>query len=294
MTTVPNPSAPPATPPAGTDPPPTPKFAGKYATDADAHKGVSEIRKQVGLEELPTDKPLYGENGHFRDRAHAETQYKEYERIYHATRSKPAAAPDSLSLKPDAAPEEDNEAPESVLARANIKPEDAAAAIAKGSLTDEQIAAIRKAKPSYAKLGKDTINMLAQGHYAKVQAEAAKRGEAYAAVSQALGGEDKHTALREWAKQNVPQPIRDEWSAIVEKNPGMYQSMMNDVAARHAEAIRSAKSAPLANGTNNAGPAGIPTSRAEFTSLMNKAGNGDVDAARVISRMTTEQMNAFN
>lgn len=288
MTTVPNPSAPPATPSAGTDPP---KFAGKYADDAAAHKGVSEIRKQVGLEELPTDKPLYGENGHFRDRAHAEAQYKEYERIYHATRR--AAPVADLSIKPDAVPEAD-EPPDTVLERAGITREDAAKALEAGALTADQIAKIRQTTPSYKNLSDAKIQLIAKGHYAEIRQAESKRGEVYTAVSQALGGEEKHTAIRDWAKQNVDASIRDRWSEIVTKDPGMYHSMMNDMAARYYKAIGAGNSAPLVNGTNNAGAAGVPTSRAEFTKLMNKAGNGDVESARILSRMSPEQMNAFN
>lgn len=290
MTTVPNPSAPPSAPPAGTDPP---KFAGKYADDAAAFKGVSEIRKQVGLEELSADKPLYGENGHFRDRQHAEGQYKDYERIYHATRSKPAAPVTDLGIKPDAVPEAD-EPPDTVLERAGITREDAAKALEAGALTADQIAKIRQTTPSYKNLSDAKIQLIAKGHYAEIRQAESKRGEVYTAVSQALGSEEKHVAIRDWAKQNVDATIRDRWSEIVAKDPTMYPSMMNDMAARYNSKIGAGNSAPLVNGTNNAGSAGVPTSRAEFAALMNKFGNGDVEAARIVSRMTDAQMNAFN
>lgn len=285
------PNTPPSAPPVTTNEPA--KFAGKYETDEAAFKGVNEIRRSIGLKEFAADKPLYGENGHFPSKGFAESQYKEYEQVYHAGRAKPAAAPDSLSLKPDAAPDDDNEAPEAVLARANIKPEDAAAALAKGSLTDEQIAAIRKAKPAYAKLGKETINILAQGHYAKVQAEAARRGEFFAQADAIVGGRAQHEALREWAKTNIAAELAD-WNETVEAKPSLYPAMMRDLQARHAAAIGAGKAAPLISGSSNAVPSSLPTNRAEFLALMKRVNSGDQAALQTLARMPDAAIAGFN
>jgi hypothetical protein len=288
---APNPSAPPANPPAVGD---TPKFAGKYADDAAALKGVSEIRKQVGLEELAADKPLYGENGHFRDRAHAESQYKEYERIYHATRKPPANTPaPNLSIKNDPAPEADDP-PDVVMQKAGITREEAAKALESGSLTAEQIAKIRAAVPTYKNLSDAKINLIAKGHYAEIKQAESRIAAAYSEVSAAIGGEEKHVALRDWAKVNMDAAVREKWSKIVESDPTMYSSMMNDVAARHAAAIGSGKTQPLINPSGaGTGGIGIPSNRAEFQALSEKASNGNVDAARVLSRMSLDQINAF-
>jgi hypothetical protein len=256
--------------------------------------GVNEFRKSVGLDELGTDKPLYGDNGHFKDRATAEGQYREYEKIYHATK-RPAKAnvPAELGIKNDPVDEQD-ELPDVVLQRAGITREDAARAIQSGALTTEQIAKIRQTTPGYKNLSDAKINLIAKGHYADIQASEVRRADEFKKVSDLLGGEDKHNALREWAKANVPQDIRDEWSATVAKNPGMYGDMMRAMASRHAEAIRASKTNELVNGTNNARPASMPNNRTEFLALMQRFERGDVDAARVISRMTPEQMDAFN
>lgn len=295
MTTVPDPSSTPPTTP-NTPAAPSPdaaKFAGKYADDAAALKGINEIRKQVGLEEFAADKPLYGQNGHFADRTAAERAYKDFEKVYHATR-KPATAPvQDLGIKNDPAPEVD-ETPDVVMQKAGISREDAAKALESGSLTAEQIAKIRSAVPKYKYLSDANINLIAKGHYAEIKQNEAKIASAYNEVSTALGGEEKHKALREWAKTNIDPAIREKWSAIVAKNPDMYQSMMNDVAARHAAAIGAGKAAPLINNTGGNGPVGLPSTRAEFQALYEKASNGDVNAVRVLARMSLEQINSFN
>lgn len=282
-----NPTAPPT--PTSTTPPPE-KFAGKYADDAAAFKGVNEIRKQIGLGELSADKPLYGEGGHFRDRADAESRYKEHETVFHATR-KPAAAPTDLGIKADDKPAED-EPPETVLEKAGITPADAAKALANGALTPEQIAKIRQTTPSYKNLSDAKINLIAKGHYADEQAKAAKRSEFYTKGTQVAGDEAKHTAIREWAKANLSSDELADWADTVKAKPQLYPAMIRELGARYASAIGAGATAPIVNGTNG-GSTGMPSSRKEFGDLMKRVNSGDPQATVTLARMSEQQINSF-
>lgn len=288
---MPDPVVNPPAPPNPSVSPPDTRFAGKYADDAAALRGVNEIRKQIGLEELAADKPLYGEGGHFRDRSEAEGRYKEHEKVFHATR-RPAAAPSDLGIKADDKTVIEDEPPETVLEKAGITPEDAAKALANGALTPEQIAKIRQTTPSYKNLSDAKINLIAKGHYADEQARASKRAEFYAKGTAIVGSEEAHNAVREWAKANLSADELKDWADTVKAKPGMYPAMIRDIHARYQEAIGAGKTKPLVHGSANA-PGGIPTNRAEFAALQKRINSGDVSAHAVLARMSLEQINAL-
>lgn len=280
-----NPTAPPVTPSATPE-----KFAGKYTDDAAAFKGVNEIRKQIGLGELSADKPLYGENGHFRDRAEAESRYKEHETVFHATR-KPTAAPSDLGIKADDKIED--EAPATVLERAGITPADAVKAIEAGALTPEQIAKIRQTTPSYKNLSDAKINLIAKGHYAEEQARGAERAKYFAKGTEIVGDEAKHNALREWAKANIPADELARFSKVAATDPALYPMIVRELNARYTASIGAAGTKPIVQGTNN-GASSMPTNRKEFGDLMKKVNSGDPAANATLARMTDQQIAAFN
>lgn len=280
---TPNPSSPPA----------PERFAGKYADDAAAFRGVNEIRKAIGLDELPADKPLYGENGHFKDRASAEGQYKEHERIYHATRPpKPNAANADLSIKPEEKPTADV-APEMVMQKAGLSTDDVDKAIRAGGLTPEQIKAIRAAEPSYRNLTDQNIQLIAKGRHAEIMADQARRLEIKTKAYDVVGGQQQHDAIVAWAKANVPADELAQLNTAIQQHPTLYGAVVRDFAARYNEAIKAGKVKPLATGTVTAA-AGVPSNRQEFAELMNKVNRGDRDATVTLARMTDSQIAAFN
>lgn len=265
------------------------KFAGKYADDAAALKGVNEIRKQIGLDEFQADKPLYGDQGYFKTREDAERSYKEYERVYHATRKNNQPPPTSLDIKPD--PIEDL-SPKAIIEKSGLKAEELESSIKAGGLTADQIKALRAADPSLKNKSDAMIQTLAKGYYYDIQAEQQRRAEAFNAADQIVGGRQQHEAIRDWAKNNIPKNELDDWMDVISKKPSMYPSMIREFDYRYRASIGSNNSGNTVQRTTSSG-SGVPTNAAEFNALMDRVTRGDGEAMRILNSMDVKTIASF-
>lgn len=226
---TPAPTATPATPATPTTPPATPtpatetKFAGKYATEADLLKGVSEARKALGL----------NSDIQFSTIKDAEIAYRDYDAMINS-RKKPepkteAKPTDSLGIKPgEQAPAADEDLDiDGVLGKAGLKGDDLAAAFVKeGKLSDEQYAALKKVgyprKVVDAIVGSQVAIMETKVTTAKTKA------------IEIAGGEQQHEQLRAWAAKNMEPEWLQKYTDRIAKDPAAYVEMIEIVAAKHA------------------------------------------------------------
>lgn len=267
------PPAAPATPAAPNTPPPETKFAGKYATEADLLKGVSEARKALGL----TSDIQYSS---VKD---AETAYRDYDAMINSrkkTEAKPEAKPtDSLGIKPgEQAPAADEDLDiDGVLGKAGLKGDDLAAAFVNdGKLSDEHYAALKKVG-----FPRKVVDAIVGSQVAIMET---KVTSAKSKAVEIAGGEQQHEQLRQWAAKNMEPEWLQKYSDRIAKDPAAYVEMMEIVAARHARTHGGG--GEVIQGT--AAASSRPTAFATNTEMLNamresqrKFGNWEKDAELV-------------
>lgn len=277
----PSPPVSPSTPPASAPPAtPAPKLAGKYDTPDALEKGIREIRTKTGFEPLPDSLKLIGEGGLYADAAAAEREYKRMESLLGGP--KPAAKPAELSITPNqvAEPEGDLDIP-AMVTKAGLKMEDLESQFTeKGDLTEEQYAAIRKARPG---LTKGDIKAIAEGMAAKAALRTQAMEKVVGEAQSLAGGEQQLAMLRTWAAQNIAPERLAKFNAQVKADPTFYPEMVRIIAAEHSAAVGAGKAQPLIAGV--AGNAmTTPPSPAEYKELEKRALAGDKAAqARILA-----------
>ena len=266
-------------PPGGdTAPKPESKLAGKFESPEALAKGINEIRGKLGAEPLAN---VIGEGGTYKDANEAATGYKELERVLGGL--KPAKTLDPKTpvepLKLGEASEAEADVPQ-ILTKAGLVQADLEKQwLEHGELTDEQYAAIHKARPS---LTKGDVKLIASG----MAAQAVVRNQAVAAtVSEAekiVGGTEQLKNLLNSAGQFITDKAEQADFNRRLADPKLAVGAVRDLAARHAAEVGAGRSQPLITGGSPAGPA-LPKNLTEFNVIIKKAARGDASAMATLN-----------
>lgn len=271
-------------PPVVTTPPvvvttPTPLFAGKFKTAEDLDKGYREVRKTIadkhGLDPLPENVTLIGDGGLFKDAATLEEAYKKSARLI-GVRGQDEKPPPAGDLKIEAGDDktaiEDSADVPTLVEKAGLKMSELAEQFTTtGDLSDEQYAAIRKARPS---LSKADIKFIAEGMASKAvlqqQTQAAIRTEAIKLV----GGEQQLGSLLHadtLSKFMSPAEIKDAGRRLAD--PTLAVGTVKDLQARYSAHVGASGGSVIAGSA----PTGqsLPKSSAEFVKIVDRAAGGD-------------------
>lgn len=284
-----NPQTPPSTPAPPATPPGQPnlQYAGKYATVEALEQGFREIRKPLGLSELPADSKLFGDGGMFRDVKALESAYRDMDTLL-SSRSKPAekSAPsgDGLSIPPDDA-KPDAPAPEpseydvpEIITKAGLKAEDLETTWAeKGDLTPEQYTAIRKAQPG---LTNATIKAIARGMAAEAALHASKQAQIKTEATTIAGGQQQLDALLAFAKSEFSGPEKADLNRRL-GDPALFKGAIQQIMAAHREKVGAGKAQPLINGGPGMGHS--ITSADDILKLRKRANAGDASALAALN-----------
>lgn len=282
---TPTPPSPPPTPPGQ----PNLQYAGKYATVEALEQGYREIRKPLGLSELPADSKLFGDGGMFRDVKALESAYRDMDTLL-SSRSKPAEKPtppgDGLSIPQDdpkagePAPEpSDFDVPE-IITKAGLKPEDLEQAwTEKGDLTPEQYAAIRKAQPG---LTNATIKAIARGMAAEAALHASQQAQIKAEATSIAGGQQQLEALLAFAKTEFSGAERADLNRRL-ADPALFKGALQQITAAHREKVGAGKAQPLING--GPGVAHSVASADDILKLRRRANSGDQSALAALNAL---------
>lgn len=191
------------------------KFAGKYATEADLTKGISEARKTLGLK----GDIQYGSI------EEAERAYGDFDALINS-RKKPDA-PTALEIKPGEPELSDDLDIDGVLAKAGLKGDELAQAYVENKrLSDEQYAALKK--QGYPK---KVVDAMIGSQVAIMSTRVEKATEAAIKIA---GGEEQHEQLRVWAATKMPPAWLNDYAARIKTNPEAYTEMIEVIAARHS------------------------------------------------------------
>lgn len=282
---MPDPIAPaPAPPPPPGSPPPPPPivpppnsgavlFAGKYKSPEDLEQGFREIHKPLGLDEIPGDRKLVGQGGMYTDHSALESAYKTFEKLL-STRAvtSPPPPPPGEGLKIGGGEDANLDVPD-LITKAGLKAEDLEKQwTEKNDLTDEQYAAIRKARPS---LTKGDIKAIAEGMAAKAALAAQTQQAIRADAVQVAGGEKELNGLLAWAKTGFNAAEQADLNRRL-GDPNLYKGALQQIAAAHRAALGAGNAQPLVGGT----PAsGSPVNTAsDIFELTKRAEAGDTSA----------------
>lgn len=267
-------------------------LAGKYADSAALEKGIREANIKLDFDSLP-DGELIGEGKRFKDTAAAEKFYRGLDKMIGKPVETPKPSGEVQPLKLGEDPLPDDAAPAQVLDRAKLKAEDLAKQWKdKGSLTDEQYAALKKADPRLERLSaaaaKSIINqemeLSSLRHSQKQAAQAASQN----ACAEIAGGRDKLDALLKAAPQFVPA---DELSAM-EKfigDPATAKSATRLLMQMQAEYLGTAGSRPLINGQATPGGSGITTWK-EYKDVERRGIAGDKAAQALLLQVDPSKL----
>lgn len=279
-------------------------FAGKYKSPEELEKGFREIRKtnsdKFGIEPLSEAAVLTGDKGVFKDHAALEAAYKAQERLAgmgtREAKSEPKPDAKSVPNQPEIKiesrsgntdpPDSDEDVP-TLVSKAGLKMDDLEKQfIEKGDLTDEQYAAIRKARPS---LSKSDIKFIANGMVAQAKLGQQIKSQTYQEAVKTAGGETQlKTLLHEDTLKQFysPEEIADLSRRVT--NPALAIGAIKDIMARHSAHVGSGGNVIKGDSIPSSGPA---TSREEYVKLCNLAARGDASAESRVKATSLEQIN---
>lgn len=191
----------------------------------------------------------------------------------------PPSAPESGLSIPE--PSADDDLP-TVLQKSGIdiaKIEKQLADGGKIELTEEQRAALRRAKPGLTNKDIDTFTA---GLVAQWQLRQAKQAQWKQEAAAIAGGEDKLKFLLENAPGFVPAAELEGVREMV-RDPVLFRQGIRLLNLYHAEHTKSGGSVPLITGSGGTADNGFPKNDAERVALIDRAAAGDADAQRILA-----------
>lgn len=148
-----------------------------------------------------------------------------------------------------------------------------------GKLTDEQYAALRRAKPGFT--NKD-IDIFAAGLVAQAEVRAARQAQWKQEAAAIAGGQDKLDFLLGNAPSFVPAAELEGVREMV-ADPVLFRQGIRLLSLYHAEHTKSGGSVPLITGSGGTADNGFPKNDAERVALIDRAAAGDADAQRILT-----------
>ncbi len=223
-------------------------LAGKYKTEADLHKGISELAGKLEMAELVP--------AAFKDAEHAESVYKALSRHQgrlSAINNPPADGEDKPLEIPKPGSGDDGASDMTaiqVMEKAGLDGTKIAQQWKKdGKLTDEQYEAIRKIKPAYSK---QDINEYIAGLEARAQIQQQAQHQAKRHAAELAGGKLKDDGTIDTAPLDnllkfaaiLPEHRRADLNERL-GDPRRYEGAVKELLAEHREAVGAGRSNPL-------------------------------------------------
>lgn len=270
QTPPPNQTAAPSTPPAD-----QPKvYAGKFKSEDDLYKGVTELRKQL---ELPEFK--------YSDPAIAEAEYSSLQKVYGKI-GQAKGQPTKLSVG-DLPTIPDDFDMQSAAAKTGLNKEEVYKHYTeKGDLSDEHFAAIRK---EYPWMSRKVAANLIEGEIAKAQVQALAKAQVVTQAIDEVGGDDAWKTISAWASEKLDPKVKadinkrlDNSSTTVSAARELAYLYSKDTASQ--QQTQQTNRAPIAGARNSGG--GVTVEKAR--ELARAALAGDMRAATQFANLPPE------